>query len=232
MCCASCGAVIGHSKPVRGRPRKYCDGCRAVDARRRYKPVERDPRACVTCGIEFMPSSVRHVNCSRRCKDRSKPSAKAMCWICGKPAVRSSTSAELPAHNACRSEMHGPSRYRRGCRCDVCRFGIREWWRDYRQRRVALGIPVAAGGRWIPEQARLEIYERDGWRCHLCNELVDPCADPNSKWYPTLDHLVPRSRGGSDDALNLRTAHRYCNAVRQDRPLEAMSHVSVEGGRV
>lgn len=33
-------------------------------------------------------------------------------------------------------------------------------------------------------------------------------------WQPTIDHLVPRSRGGSSDLVNLRLAHRRCNNQR------------------
>lgn len=63
---------------------------------------------------------------------------------------------------------------------------------------------------------RLHVYERDGWTCHICTEKVDFQADPLSDWYPSLDHVVPRSRGGSDELSNLRTAHRWCNSVRGD----------------
>jgi HNH endonuclease len=56
------------------------------------------------------------------------------------------------------------------------------------------------------------LAERDGWWCWLCGEAVDPTA--TGPWQPTVDHLVPRSRGGSNDAVNLRLAHRRCNNRR------------------
>ncbi len=56
------------------------------------------------------------------------------------------------------------------------------------------------------------LAERDGWWCWLCGEAVDPTA--TGPWQPTVDHLVPRSRGGSSDAANLRLAHRRCNNHR------------------
>lgn len=67
-----------------------------------------------------------------------------------------------------------------------------------------------------PLVQRMRIYERDGYECQICGEATDPSADPWSDWYPSLDHIVPRSQGGSDDDDNLRTAHRWCNAVRGD----------------
>ena len=63
---------------------------------------------------------------------------------------------------------------------------------------------------------RMALFARDGWVCQICSEPVDYSADPQSDWYPTLDHIVPRSHGGSDDESNLRTAHRWCNSVRGD----------------
>lgn len=63
---------------------------------------------------------------------------------------------------------------------------------------------------------RLAIYSRDGWTCQICTELVDPTAPTNSTWDATLDHIVPRTKGGTDDPANLRLAHRWCNSVRGD----------------
>jgi hypothetical protein len=56
------------------------------------------------------------------------------------------------------------------------------------------------------------IAERDGWWCWLCGDAIDQNAI--GPWQPTIDHLVPRSRGGSNDLANLRLAHRRCNNRR------------------
>lgn len=77
--------------------------------------------------------------------------------------------------------------------------------------------------KWIDTPTRLKIYERDGWNCQLCGENVDQ----NLEWlqyewqpdYPTLDHIMPRSRGGSNDDDNLRLAHMGCNSLRGANPL-------------
>ncbi|WP_425313196.1 HNH endonuclease [Microbacterium esteraromaticum] len=68
---------------------------------------------------------------------------------------------------------------------------------------------------YISRGWRLFIYDRDGWRCQLCGDPVDMTADTHAPTAPTLDHITPRSRGGSDDPKNLRLAHRGCNARRQ-----------------
>lgn len=48
-----------------------------------------------------------------------------------------------------------------------------------------------------------------GTVCHLCGLLGAS----------TADHLLPRSRGGSDELANLRPAHRACNSSRQAKSL-------------
>lgn len=67
----------------------------------------------------------------------------------------------------------------------------------------------------IPREVRLAVYERDGWLCWLCGQLVGRASrggyDPQ---VASLDHVLPVSLGGSDDLANLRCAHRACNVLR------------------
>ncbi len=58
------------------------------------------------------------------------------------------------------------------------------------------------------------IADRDGWACWLCGGGIDPAAPSGSPASGTLDHVVPRSRGGSNELSNLRLAHRRCNIHR------------------
>jgi hypothetical protein len=58
------------------------------------------------------------------------------------------------------------------------------------------------------------LAQRDGWWCWLCGAAIDPAAPANSPGSGTVDHVVPRSRGGTDEPGNLRLAHRRCNVRR------------------
>lgn len=53
---------------------------------------------------------------------------------------------------------------------------------------------------------RLQVLERDGWACQMLRDGA-PCGRPAS----TVDHIVARSRGGTDDPANLRAACADCN---------------------
>jgi len=58
------------------------------------------------------------------------------------------------------------------------------------------------------------IAERDGWWCWVCGGAIEPEAPVDSPWRASIDHVVPRSRGGGNDPPNLRLAHRRCNVRR------------------
>ena len=61
------------------------------------------------------------------------------------------------------------------------------------------------------------LAERDGARCWLCGNDVDPGAPRGSGWAGSVDHVVPRARGGGSEPGNLRLAHRSCNSRRGSR---------------
>jgi endogenous inhibitor of DNA gyrase (YacG/DUF329 family) len=62
-----------------------------------------------------------------------------------------------------------------------------------------------------------ELAERDGNRCHICCRKVDMNLSGKAKWGPTIEHIVPVSRGGTNEPGNLALAHRYCNTARGNR---------------
>jgi hypothetical protein len=58
------------------------------------------------------------------------------------------------------------------------------------------------------------LAERDGWSCWLCDGPIDPSLPRTLPGAASIDHVVPRSRGGTSDLRNLRLAHRRCNTRR------------------
>ena len=77
--------------------------------------------------------------------------------------------------------------------------------------------PDSERSDWLPQSRRAALYERDGYFCYLCGSRVVTSGDYQADDYATLDHVIPRSRGGSDDDDNLRTCCRLCNSRKTDQ---------------
>lgn len=69
-------------------------------------------------------------------------------------------------------------------------------------RRKSLG--------YVPGTARYEVLKRAKFRCELCGVSADVRA-------LEVDHILPRSLGGSDHEHNLQALCYSCNATKRDR---------------
>ena len=90
---------------------------------------------------------------------------------------------------------------------------------------------------------RKRLIERDGHNCHICKKPIfavpsSPVVKPHEM---TIDHVVPKAKGGTDDDSNLRLAHYGCNAdrgtkkvskVAQPKPMEYHFSFVIRGQRV
>jgi hypothetical protein len=47
------------------------------------------------------------------------------------------------------------------------------------------------------------VVERDGWLCWICGESIDPELEPGTTRSVSIDHVLPRSRGGTNSPANL-----------------------------
>lgn len=72
-------------------------------------------------------------------------------------------------------------------------------------------IPIQAKQRlWAVRQ----LVQQYGGNCYLCHKPF------KSKKDITLDHLIPKSKGGTNDIENLRLAHSECNEAKKNLSLE------------
>lgn len=68
--------------------------------------------------------------------------------------------------------------------------------------------------RW--RRIREIVFKRDNYTCCYCGKFC------GKKKIRTIDHKLPKSRGGTDSLNNLVTACKRCNVRKGDRtPLEA-----------
>lgn len=71
-----------------------------------------------------------------------------------------------------------------------------------------------------------DVFERDGWRCYLCGRSTPEHLLKTSRGDgPTLDHVIPLSRGGTHDMANLRCCCRACNAGKSNRTPEEYAKI-------
>ena len=61
------------------------------------------------------------------------------------------------------------------------------------------------------------VFERDGWRCHLCGKKCRTDVDGRHPQGATIDHLIPLSKCGPHTYVNIATAHRACNVSKGNR---------------
>lgn len=65
---------------------------------------------------------------------------------------------------------------------------------------------------WVKTRARIL---KTATHCALCGQPLDHTAPPRTRWSASVDHIVPRSLGGSIlDPKNLRPVHYGCNSRR------------------
>ena len=71
---------------------------------------------------------------------------------------------------------------------------------------VRLRYMVTVPRRAVAAVSRRAVFARDDYRCQYCGARAD-----------SIDHVVPRSRGGSHVWENLAAACRPCNMRKRDR---------------
>ena len=68
----------------------------------------------------------------------------------------------------------------------------------------------------MPKSLRQKIFKRDGWFCRYCSSDEGPFH---------IDHIIPVSKGGTDDEDNLCVACVPCNLSKSDKTLVGLGEV-------
>jgi 5-methylcytosine-specific restriction endonuclease McrA len=186
---------------------------------------------CVTCGHEFVHSidvrtnwqcpkcveaeqAMRQQESDARRYERMfakirEYSLDKTCAECGS-IFHSTSSSALYCSDKCRNRSRDRNRTR-------VSNGFRHYY------HVKYGD--AYREHYDPSVTLNALYERDGGICQICGE---PCDWDDKEWgcmgptYPSIDHIVPRAKGGDHFWSNVQLAHCMCNSRKRDLPDDAI----------
>lgn len=221
--CKRCGERIGRRQSRNGPPPTYCTAeCRQLAAyersiesgaqaasyakrREAFQPKPVTQRQCECCGGVFLAKRGDARFCSKSCVQRfgrSNPDGTCTAGDCERTGE---------AKGIC--SMHW-KRERRAAGLIENEPWDERRKANYQQRRaLKLNLPA--------DNIRpADIYERDEWVCGICSTPVDRTRAYPDPMSPSLDHVLPLSRGGHHTLENVTLAHLSCN-VRKGNRVEA-----------
>lgn len=205
--CVFCGGSLAG----RARQARYCSTrCRwdanhrkQIDAARNQLRLSGgyavgDSKPCEVCGSVFVKRSVRHATCSVECASELRG---VELW-----------RRELPPHSAIAivgcddCGRLTVCKTRKGGTCSECSMlrARERYRRKNMKRRGAAGKPLTVR----------ELLDRDGNICYICDRAIDVSLSGSDNLGPTVDHVIPLARGGTNQGSNLRLTHRQCNTKK------------------
>lgn len=204
----TCG-VSGCAKPHRAR------GLCTTHYNQQHQPDRhrKSTVRCVVCGEATLKAKrARHQPvCSMYCR-----------WFLQNPVLSCPIPRTHPAH----PEYASPQPERRTVwvagRCGRCSRPFVDQHPDARYCSAVCASRAKQsrrrarkrGAEHVP-YSRVDVFVRDGYRCHLCRRLTLRTAVVPHPRAPVIDHLVPLGPGA--DALhNVATACFMCNSTRRD----------------
>lgn len=208
---------------------------RERDQRRSNRPSRHWTRPCPNCGVSFTDNRGR-TYCGGGCKHiasirppkplKPKPVRTRCCEFCG-VTILSPAGAQRFCDVWCQEASNGRRVLECPVRCGECRYcgkvycapqSVRDGFCSAscsgRQARKDRKAAVRAHRQAGQSFTLREVAERDGWRCHLCGLAVPNRAYKARDHDPTIDHLIPVSKGGAHTFDNVALAHNRCNWER------------------
>ena len=90
---------------------------------------------------------------------------------------------------------------------------------------MAIGHKASSpGNRRALRKKTVSLFKKQGGKCHFCGFMCRDVHDSKKKIdlvrQMTVDHLVPKSQGGSDQYDNLVGSCTVCNSLKSDMDLE------------
>lgn len=153
---------------------------------------------CQYCGKEFETKRAGKKYCSSHCstiasKRRRKPLKEfytAQCVVCGS-SFETNRSNSKTCSDKCRKQLSSIERNGR-----------------YKHLKVS--------GRFDQSVTLNNVYDRFSGICQICGKHLTFDCSCISDDYPSIDHIIPLSKGGSHEWKNVQLLCRKCNYTKSD----------------
>lgn len=192
-----------------GRPKRNCS--RLCRERARARPKKQQvQKNCEWCSKTFSTAKHDQRFCSKKCrlevqkvetKERARNATQALypdgkrtapCGWCGEPRTFDIRKSVVNAyHPKCTKEARS-ARYR---------------IKTVKRQKVSKPHRIS----------HERVIEEYGSNCFICGAAIDLDLPRTHRYGLTVDHLMPISKGGTDELGNLRPAHWICNIKKSDK---------------
>ena len=220
--CGKCGNIIERTVDHLQHGNVICPECSKRETARRNEEKRR---------LEKQQAEVRAIErewhrLSHPPKDPYKElheeflNRTGVCEICGKPYtvreyVKSCRLKKAQDNGVCSLE----------CRKEKTRRILRQAHKD-RKTENHCHRARKYGAAYDTSITLEKLVNKNGLRCAICGGMCDWNDHSWSKYsgplYPSIDHIVPMSKGGSHTWDNVQVAHMICNSRKGDKMEDAV----------
>lgn len=150
--------------------------------------IHESQKACEVCGSDCKEGASRF--CSYEC---TKAWRGVRLCKCGAQVPNASAHSK-PSCKDCKRESRRLHKRMYGCYRRRCR---------------------TYGGHYNPTVKPRDVFERDGWRCHVCSRKTHKVFSVSDQRSATVDHHpIPLSKGGDHDWHNVLCCCFECNTLK------------------
>lgn len=177
---------VGWKVPKREPCRKYIP----LDEAERQKVID-EYRRCGHIGKTAKATHRSQDTVSKIVHEAFEFETERVCGVCGKRFTPTIHNKKWCSRN-CRNKAY-PGDDRKRCR----RYGV----------------------YFDPKIRREDVFERDKYICQICGIKCDPNDrgwGANGATHPTIDHIIPLSKGGTHTWDNVQCACGLCNSTKRN----------------
>lgn len=209
--CLACGTIKTVTAQCVRKNRTtvvVCKGCYQKEREIEKAQATKQQKYCAICGVEIDNS---RIVCSTECG--------------AERAVRMREQKFIPKLKKCREcGNEYMTEFRRGgigliefcsekCKEEATTKVKQE---QHRRKDIKRRKRLAENGKVDYSITLRKVIQKFGLTCALCGKKVNTKVHSNHNDYPSIDHIIPVSKGGTHTWGNVQLAHRGCNSTKNN----------------